>query len=338
MGASRIDELRCDIKLLKRMLLLLWSKKLIYVKYISVAVVLALVIVLSVPAKYSSSAILVPENYPTGANAGIISLAGMLGVNMGHLTKDAYSTDMYPMIVASSNFLTKMGGVNVKVPTAGIDTTYSAHLIKNKKIAWWSYPAYWAKKMLSQESSAIQDHSANDIIRNNVRVDIDKIRGVILVSVYDYEPLVCKQIADSVIHNLNAFVQEYRTKKAASDYNAMATLADSLRANYFDVQEKYKDYVEAAPKVPDAVFKQQCAFLKGEAELAYSAYMQMMSQAQSAKVKLLESVPIYNIIESPVTPQSPCSPPKFIIFMLFVAMAVVVASVKILCTEVLYKR
>lgn len=335
---SRIDELRNDIYALKRFLLLLWSKKAVYVKYSLVALVLGVVVVLSVPAKYSSSAILVPENYPTGVNAGIISLSGMLGVNMSHLTKDAYSTDMYPMIVSSSNFLTKMGGVNVKVPSAGVDTTYAAHLIKNGKIAWWSYPARWVKKMLSSEPLVIQDNSANDIIRNNVRIDVDKMRGVILLSVYDYEPLVCKQIADSVIHNLNLFVQEYRTKKAATDYNAMAALADSLRANYFDVQSNYKDYVESASKTPDAVFKQQCAFLKGEVELAYSAYMQMMSQAQSAKVKLLESAPIYNVIESPVMPQSPCAPPKFIIFMLFVAIAIAVATVKILYTEVLYKR
>lgn len=338
MGISRIDELREDVSAIKRFISLLWNGKLLYVKYTAVAIVLALVIVLSVPSKYSSSAILVPENYPTGANAGIMSLAGMLGVNMNHLSKDAYTADMYPMIVASSDFLTTMGGVRVKVPASGIDTTYSAHLIRNEKVAWWSYPARWIKGISSKEQAVIQDCAANDVIRNNVRVEVDKLRGVILVSVYDFEPLVCKQIADSVIYNLNEFVQEYRTRKAAADYKAMSLLADSLRANYFAIQERYRDFVETSSIKSGAVFEQQSAFLKGEVELAYSAYMQMMTQAQSAKVKVLEATPIYSVIESPVVPQSPSSPPKFIIFVLFVLIAFAVATVKIIYTRMLFKK
>ena len=49
MGTSRIDELREDLHSLKRYLLLLWRKRVVYVKYSLVAVVLAVIVALSMP-------------------------------------------------------------------------------------------------------------------------------------------------------------------------------------------------------------------------------------------------------------------------------------------------
>ena len=338
MKTSRLEELRNDIKVLKRFTSILWSKKSVYIKYSIVAVVLALVVTLSIPKTYSSSAMLVPENYPTGANAGMVSLAGMLGVNMNYLTKDAYTVDMYPMIVSSSDFLTRLGGIDIKIPEAGIDTTYSAHLVKNRKIAWWGYPSRWVKGLFTAEQPVIRDNMANDIIRNNVRCEVDKLRGVILITVYDQYPVACKQVADSVICYLNEFVQEYRTKKTATDYNAVALLTDSLQADYLVAQQRYKEYVAANQGANDALYKQQCAFLEGETELAYAAYMQMMTQKQTAKIKLLESAPVYTVIESPNVPQAPALPAKFIIYVLFLLVAIVVATIKITYTAVLCKK
>ncbi len=331
---SRMAELRDDLTLLKKGLLFMWAKRVTYIVYCSVALVVALIISFSIPKNYSTTMVLVPESYPTGVNSALMSMAGMAGINLSYLAKDAYSVDMYPMIVSSNKFLTRLGGVKVESPIDGSSITYATHLVKNTKTAWWSYPAKWFKGSTANITT-VPDGAANADIRNNVICTVDKIKGVILVTVHDQYPPVCKVVADSLVEYLNDYIVDYRTKKTSVDYNAISQLADSLRGNYMAAQQRYASYVADGKNTKSPVYELQCSFLKGEQELAYAAYMQMMTQAQSARVKMLEAAPVYSIVEAATVPGAPVSPKSNLIVLVALFAGFFLATLKLLLSSLM---
>lgn len=337
MGTSRIDELRCDIKLLKRLLLLLWSKKAVYIKYSLVALLVGTAVAFSIPKIYSSTTILALEPRQTGYNAAVMSLAGMAGINLGFLSEDAYSAELYPTIISSKDFVLKLAKMPLPaVSDIATEETYASYLMASPANVWWGKPVKWCKEFLSQQGEGNDDVAMQVVgrIRGNVRCQVNKMLGLVTITAYDASPRVCKIVTDSVAAHLNAFIQDYRTSKTRADYEALSHICDSAKARYLDAQSRYQEYVSAHSGANSALYKAQCDFLEGEAQLAYAAYNQMAAQAQMAQVKLQEATPVYNVVQTAYEPQLPEQPAKTSIIIIFVFAACVIATIKIIYTRV----
>ncbi len=335
---SRIDELRNDINALKRFLLLLWSKKAVYVKYSLVALVLGVVAAFSIPKIYSSTTILALEPRQTGYNAAVMSLAGMAGINLGFLSEDAYSAELYPTIISSKDFVLRLA----KMPVTSSDgkvggSSYAEYLINAPANVWWGHLQEWCAGLFSAAAEPVEADAvaleAVGRIRGNVRCQVNKMLGLVTITSYDAHPEVCKMVTDSVAAHLNAFIQDYRTSKTRADYEALSHISDSAKARYLDAQSRYQEYVAEHARDNSALYKAQRDFLEGEAQLAYAAYNQMAAQAQMAQVKLQEATPVYNVVQTAYVPQQPEQPAKFSIIVMFVLAAFALATVKISYTR-----
>lgn len=329
MGTSRIDELREDLQSLKRYLLLLWSKRLVYVKYLLVAMVLAVVVALSVPRIYSTTTILAMEPRQTGYNAAVMSLAGMAGINLGFLSEDAYSVDLYPTIISSKDFVSRIA----HMPLNGTDGSYAAYLTTAPETTWWGRSIDWAKTLFGIEKLRYdenEDVPADVVahIRANVNCQVNKLQGLVNITAYDANPQVCKTLADSVTAGLNRFIQEYRTSKTRADYEALSLICDSAKARYHIAQERYAEFMENNSPASSA-YKARRDFLAGEVELAYATYNRMAAQVQMALVKLQEATPVYNVIQSAYVPQKPESFSILSTIVLFLFFAFVIATLRI---------
>ncbi len=335
MGTSRIDELREDLHSLKRYLALLWSKKAVFIKYSLVAVVLAVVVAFSVPRIYSTTTILAMEPRQTGYNAAVMSLAGMAGINLGFLSEDAYSVDLYPTIISSKDFVSRLAMMPVRIEEEGIDCNYATYLLTAPETTWWGRSVDWVKSLFgADKADVIVD--ADDVpaevvyrIRSNINCQVNKLQGLINITAYDENPLVCKALADSVTAGLNAFIQDYRTGKTRADYMALSQICDSAKVRYQEAQRRYTEFLEKNSSSNSATYKAQRDFLEGETELAYATYNQMAAQVQMALVKLQEATPVYNVIQSTYVPQKPEALSLLSTVVLFVFVAFVVATVKI---------
>lgn len=330
MGTSRIDELREDLHSLKRYLLLLWRKRMLYIKYSLVAAVVAVVVALSMPRIYSTTTILAMEPRQTGYNAAVMSLAGMAGINLGFLSEDAYSVDLYPTIISSKDFVSRIALMELPAK----ECNYATYLATAPETTWWGRSIDWVKSLLCFDEPAPLvdgDVSAEIIarIRGNINCQVNKLQGLINITAYDADAQVCKLLADSVTAELNRFIQDYRTSKTRADYEALSLICDSAKARYHAAQACYTEFIGNSNAAASPSFKARRDFLAGEVELAYATYNQMAAQVQMALVKLQEATPVYNTIQSTYLPQKPESLSVLSMVVLFVFFAFILATVSI---------
>lgn len=333
MKTSRIDELRNDILAFKRFLMLLWRNRKLYIRYISVAVVVGMIVAFSIPKNYSSTTILALEHRQTGYNAAVMSLAGMAGINLGFLSEDAYSADLYPTIISSQDFVRELAGISVRTSDDEKNISYAQHLLIVKNNTWWGNAIVWVKGLFGSDKAKTQPAAVSakvvGLIRGNVRCQVNKLQGLVTITVYDKDPMVCKSVADSVAGNLNAFIQNYRTRKTRADYEALSQICNDAKARYLDAQSRYQNFIKENSSKNGASYKAQRDFLEGEAELAYASYNQMSAQVLMAQVKLQEATPVYNVVQSSYVPEVADSPAAMTIVILFIVCAFMVATVKI---------
>jgi uncharacterized protein involved in exopolysaccharide biosynthesis len=70
--------------------------------------------------------------------------------------------------------------------------------------------------------------------------------------------------------------------------------------------------------------------LQNEAQLAFTLYNQTAQQMQLAKAKVQETTPVFAVLEPATVPQLPSKPSKAMILIVFIFLAFVGATVKIL--------
>lgn len=354
---SRLQELLDDATLLRRGCIFVWKRRSTYIKYMLVGAVLSLVVAFSIPKSYSSSVVLAPETQG-GALEGLSGLASMAGINMGNMGQDAYTVDLYPTIVSSLDFSLGLSEIKVKSSKLNIETTYGEYLQKYERSAWWSYPVKWVRLLISKlrpddeplgavgggDGASMlryvskKDYNLSKEIQQNIRCAVESLTGVISVTVSGQDPEITAVVADSVVDRLSRFILDYRTRKARADYEYFAAVCDSTKKTYLAVQEKYADYARKHTGVTSPAHQAQMTFLENEVSLAYSAYSTMMGQMQMAQAKILETTPVYTVIESAYVPLYADSPKKMFILIVFIFLAFVVATAKLVYCEILSKQ
>lgn len=343
---SRIKELYEDFTLLKKALRFVWLRRSTYYLYCAVALVIALIVAFSIPKTYSTSVQLAPENTQGGLSLNVAALASISGMDMGMLNEDAYTIELYPTIVSSTDFLLPLKDIKVYVADANKEVTYGEYLLKYKKKAWWNYPIAFVRKNIKKITKTKKEYrggegrkamprlSEQDMalcgeMQNNILCLVDKISGVLTIKAYATDDEVSAIVADSVTKSLNRFVLDYRTSKARADYDYLSKICEECKSRYLQAQKDFAEYVEGHTNIYSQSFKVHADFLEQEATLAYTMYSQMLTQVQMAQAKIMESTPIYTVLESAYVPDIPDSPKKVLIVVVFLFLACVVATIKL---------
>ena len=345
---SRLDELVNDISAVRRLFGVIWNNRNVYIKYSIIGAVLSLVISFSIPKTYSVDVMLAPEN-----NNQASGLANLVGLDFSLASSDAYTVNLYPMIISSKDFVVDLFDTNLKVADFPEGIEYYDYIKDHQKISWWGYPAKWLGKLFSgsksEDSISVTDdfgvrklepkqQHIYQVIKKKVRCNVNAASGIITVTVYDQNPEVAVLVADTVVHNLNRFILDYRTRKARNDYEYIDGMCTAAREKYIDCQAKHADFVSSHASIHSAIYKKEQQYLENELHLAYSAYSSMVSQLEVARAKLLEATPVYTIIESAYLPVGADSPRKKLILVLFVFLACAAATVRIFYKEFYHKK
>ena len=351
---SRIKELYEDFLVLKRALRFVWVRRSTYFIYSAVAFVLAIIVAFSIPKTYSTSVQLAPEN-SQGVNLNLAALGSLGGMNLGTVAEDAYSIELYPTITSSTDFLLPLKDIKVFLVEENKEITYGEYLLKYRKKAWWNasigYLQGAVKRLFKKPKSNKGGASRNSMPRlseqelalcsmmqNNILCLVDKITGVITIKAYATDAEVSAVVADSVTKSLNNFVLNYRTSKARADYEYMKKVCDEYKEKYMQAQKVYADYIESHTNIYSQSYKVHAEYLEQEAMLAYTLYSQMLTQTQMSQAKIMESTPIYTVIESAYVPEFHDSPQKVIIFVVFIFMACIAATIKLVYSKLARKR
>lgn len=259
---------------------------------------------------YNCTVTLAPEVKSGSAGGSLGGLASMLGMG-GMATgsgSDALGVSYYPNIVSSTPFLTQLMNIHVADPKEEIDTTLVGYI--NGK------PGFSIMKFLGLAKDSINPHEntidifhltqkQNGIVQylsKAITAEVDKKTGEITVSVTMGNPVVAATVADSVCSRLQAFITDYRTKKAREDLAYYQKLADEAYAKYKQTTNAYAYYQDHNHGLILNSVISEGNRLQNEASIATQVYTQMKQQAELARGKVQEDKPIFAVIQPASVP------------------------------------
>lgn len=314
-----------DINLAKVLKLLIKDRKKLCITALVFGII-GVALAFGTPKVYKSTVILAPEESGAGFSGSISSLASMVGMNMKiGQTGDAIYPEIYPDLMASTDFIVGLFPIIVTTDKTKEKYTYQDYLQNHQKMAISAYPMAFIKELIKEKEPepgpghkvnpfrlTKQEYDVAQAISHNITCSVDKKTNVITIVVEDQDPLIAATIADSVQIHLQRAITDYRTKKARVDLVYMDTLFMEARKQYDKASKKYAEYADANQDVILQTYQQKQDELENDMQLKYNIYTQVVEQRQLAQAKLQERTPAFTIVQHPSVPVKHSSRPKVV--------------------------
>ena len=314
----------------------IWANRKLYYIVLPVVLIVSCIYILCIPRTYSTSLSLAPEmNNSSNIGGTIGSLASSFGLDLGNMeTTDAINPMLYPDLMEDNGFV--VGLFNIEVTTADntVKCNYYDYLSKHQETPIWSKGLNGIKKFFVKKDTTSIGYKKNDpymlskkqddiasIIRKEISISVDKKTAVITISAEAQDPLVCKNLADSVKERLQVFITNYRTSKARNDEKYYKALTLEAKQEYEKIRQQYGAYADANTDVVLTSVRAKQEDMENDMQLKYNAYSAMLTQYQAAKAKVQEKTPAFTIVKGAALPTKPSGPKRliFVIGMCFVA-------------------
>ena len=331
----------------------LLKHKMLYVKVLPVAFVLAAIYALAQPNFYSCTVKLSPEmSGSKSGGSGLAALASSFGVNLGSggAGTEALFPTLYPELMNSVDFKTSLFRVPVTIEgdkdkgEKDSTMTYYDYLRYGQKAPWWSNAM---KAVFSIFGSKDKDTGAKvdpfrltkeqakivKAINKNVACDVDKKTMVITINVTDQNPVIAANMADTVKTRLQNFITDYRTSKVRVDLDYYKKIASETKARYEKARKLYAEFSDANQDIILESVRQRQTELENEMQLQYNAYTQVAAQLLAAEAKVQEETPAFTTLQSATVPVLKAGPKRAQMCLIFVFLAFLGTTAWILYKE-----
>ncbi len=306
-----------------------------YFLVLGITFILACVYLFSLHNVYKCDVILAPELSRSGSSNSLISLANSFGMRIGtgNSNGEALFPTLYPDMVSSVDFKTKLFPIQVHKKDSTRMMTYYDYLLNEQKYPWWSQAisgtlqflfnlVFTPKEVdntrldpfqLTKEQKAIAD-----LVEKKVSCFVNPKTLVITISVTDQDPLICATVADSVKTHLQQAITDYRTQKACVDLEYNQKLFRETKARYDKARQAYAAFADANQDLILESVRSKRADLENEMQIQYNAYTQVAAQLMAASARVQEETPAFTTIQSatvPVKKAGPARAKKLLIFL-----------------------
>lgn len=341
-----------EIDLIALAMKVLAERKLL-AKFIIGAAVVGVVIALAIPKRYTAEVILAPEmsSGGLGMSESIMDMASSFGIDLGGKSSvDAIYPEIYPTLMSSNEFILQLFDVPVTLKDSTGVKPYRVHLIKDGKIPFWSYPGIWIGSLFKKKATKGGDGGIDPFrltndeeglinnIRGAVSCVVDKKTSIITIGVTDQDPQVAAIMADTLQRRLQAYITDYRTKKARNDVAYYEKLYAESMDNYQQAQQAYTNYADSNREILLQSLIAKREQLENEMDLKYRLYTQMATQLQAAQAKVQERTPAFIIIQGATVPNRASSTPRSFIVILFVMLGIAAHALWILYGRKLWEK
>ena len=314
--------------------------KMLYVKVLPVAFILAAIYALSLPNFYNCTVKLSPELSSSRSTSGLASLASSFGVNLGSgaagMGTEALFPTLYPDLMNSIDFKTSLFDVPVTIEgkDGEKDRTmpYYDYLKDEQKSPWWSAAIKGVFSIFKSQTSKVKEkvnpfrltqQQANIVkaIDKNVVCDVDKKTMVITISVTDQNAVIAANMADTVKTRLQKFITDYRTSKARVDLEYNKKITAETKARYEKARQKYAEFMDSNQDIILQTVRQKQTDLENEMQLQYNAYQQVAAQLLAAEAKVQQETPAFTTLQSATVPVLKAGPKRAQMCLIFVFLA-----------------
>ena len=293
---------------------------------------------------YTSKVMLAPEaNASSGTGGGLASLARRFGVGASRSASngqdvDAIVPDLYPDLINSVDFKTKLFEVTVHHRHRKDYMPYYNYLLRYQKRGWFS-------KMIGKRTDTLRIDPINPFeltkrqtaiaqrINRNVVCDVDKKTGVITITVTDQDPYISACMADSVKSRLQKFITDYRTEKARRDLAYQTKLFKEAKAKYVAVRKKYIDYSDANQEIVLESVRSKLEDLENDMQLKYNSYTALVAAVENAQAKVQEVTPAFTTLQSATVPVRKSGPGRSKICLVFIFVGGLISTFAALSRE-----
>lgn len=334
----------------------IWSavtkRKKLYYKVLPIAFVLACIYALGIPNYYNCTVMLAPELSGSSRSSSLSAIASQFGIGgLGSAANgaDAVGPQLYPDLMNSVDFKASLFNIPVHKKDSTRIMSYYDYIAKEQKSPWWSAvisaPFKALEALLGSEKDTIDQHKVDpfmltkeqaqivQIIDKKVVCDVDKKTMVITIDVTDQDPLICATMADSVQRRLQAFITDYRTKKARVDLEYTRKLYNEAKARYTKARQLYASYSDANQDIILESVKSKLTDLENEMQLQFNTYSAISQQLQMAEAKVQQETPAFTTLQSATVPVKKAGPSRAKMVLIFLFLAFLGTTVYILHKE-----
>ena len=298
----------------KEMLNKAWNGRKFIFSVTAIFIVIGLISAFTMTRKYTTTVTLVPELGNSKSNSSLSGITSMLGLGgtFSGMNADAYNVTVYPEVVASTPFITKLFNIRVSDPENEIDTTLIGYMTREK----FSLSGLVIKPILSLfATDSVETVDKVDIFRltkkqsdivkvlnKSIVADVDKKTGETTIKVTLDNPVVSAIVADTVCKNLKEYITEYRTRKAREDLTNYQKIADESYQAYQKASRAYAYYQDHNRGLILNAAISEGTRLQNELNIASQVYSQMKLQAEAARGKLIDEKPVFAVIQPATVP------------------------------------
>lgn len=317
-----------------------------YILPLALTFVLSSAVMLCIPRYYQVTVMLAPEYSNGGSSMGSLgSVANMFGVNLGSMnSSDAIAPMFYPDLMKSTDFLVPLMDVEVQTEDGSFKGRYVDYLTKEQTAPFWTLAMAKVKNMVSPPGKLNTDKDyrpdpfrltklEDKIVQGisaNINCTVDKKTDVITITTTAQDPLVAAQLADTVMERLQAFIIDYRTKKARIDLEHVSTLCEEAHQKYLDKCSEYAAFADTHQDMVLQSYRSKQEQLENEMQMAYNAYNSLAQQKLMAESKLQERVPAFTVLQNASVPVKPAGPKRMITVAFLLIVAFVVRTIMLL--------
>lgn len=294
-----------------------WTKRRTIVKWSIIGFVAGVIIAFSLPKEYASVVKMAPENSKNAQLGGMSSLASLAGLNLGNLSEDGISVNLYPDIAQSTPFLIEMSRIPVRKKNEQEKTMSLYDYIADLSAPWWNRilgaPMTLVGWILGKEGKneskqidpfapTLRQSGILQQLGKRITIGIDKKSGILTAKTTMQDPLVAAIVVDSLSNKLQEYIALYRTDKAKRDLEYTRDMFEVARDNYHEAQSRYAIYVDATQNVARQSVRAEQEKLRNEQQLAYDIYSQLAQRLELSRMKVQEETPSVTIIEPASVP------------------------------------
>ena len=299
-----------------------------YLVVLGITFVLACIYLFSIPNVYKCEVMLAPELSRSGSSSSLLSLANSFGMRIGSSSSngEALFPTLYPDMVSSVDFKTKLFPIQVHKKDSTRVMTYYDYLLNEQKYPWWSQAISGTLRFLISlitkpgpevDNNQLdpfqltkQQKAIADLVEKKISCNVDAKTLVITIGVTDQDPLICATVADSVKTHLQQAITNYRTQKARVDLEYNQKLFRETKARYDKARQAYAAFADANQDVILESVRSKRADLENEMQIQYNAYTQVAAQLTAASARVQEETPAFTTIQRATVPVKKAGPAR----------------------------
>jgi hypothetical protein len=303
---------------------------------------LGIVISFLMPVAYRAQARILPEFSAKSAMnlQQFGALAEIAGINLADATEpEAVRPDLYPDVLESRPFLIHVLQQPVETKTGEKFPSLFLFLTKpNALTAFWPFGNEPAKSIILPTDDKLLALTAeqDDLLANlrkQIRADIDKQSGVLVVQVEMPDARISARVAQLAIAYLRQYVTAYRTEKVKQNLVYLTRRQHESQYRYERALQKWSAYQDANRYLVTQTARMEAKKLTDELALAEQLNSRLVLDYERAQLQLQEAKPVLNVLEPPVVLPRRSSPRRLFITVCFGLAGLVLSGSWLLMNE-----